>query len=148
MFYLYIWFYGTAIYFNGTFLRGKWIMLSNFLTHCTVPLQTAIKIVADICIAIHDLHVKGLLHNDLHSRNILVRNSSHVKIINFGKSALATDSLKHDIKAQSKQYERFNTVHLFLGYDLCNLCRSYQSIASDVYCIGYNIDSVAKSLKS
>ena len=78
--------------------------LRKFLAHCTVPLRTVIKIVTDTCIAIHDLH-KGLLHNDLHSGNRLVRNSSHVKIINFGKSTLVTDPLKYDIEPRSKEYE-------------------------------------------
>ena len=66
------------------------------------------KIATDICIAIHDLHVRGLLHNDLHSGNILVWNSSYVKMINFGKWTLVTDPLKYDIISRSKHYERFN----------------------------------------
>ena len=103
--------------------------LRKFLAHCTVPLRTAIKIAIDICIAIHELHVKGLLHNDLHSGNILVRNSSHIKIIIFGKSTLVTDPLRYDIEPQSKQHERFNTVHLFLAYELRNIRGSFQSIA-------------------
>ena len=118
------------------------------MAHCTIPLRTAIKIGIDICIAIHELHVKGLLHNDLHSGNILVRNSSLIKIIDFGKSTLVTDPLRYDIEPQSKQHERFNTVHLFLAYELGNIRGPFQSIASDVYSIGYNIDSIAKSLKS
>ena len=122
--------------------------LKKFLANCTVPLRTAIKIAIDICIAIHELHVKGLLHNDLHSGNILVRNSSHVKIIDFGKSTLVTYPLRYDIELQSKQHERFNTVQLFLAYELRNIRGSFQNIASDVYSVGYNIDSIAKSLKS
>ena len=122
--------------------------LRKFLAHCSVPLRTAIKIAIDICIAIHELHVKGLLHNDLHSGNILVRNSSHVKIIDFGKSTLVTYPLRYDIELQSKQHERFNTVQLFLAYELRNIRGSFQNIASDVYSVGYNIDSIPKSLKS
>ena len=76
--------------------------LRKFLAHCTVPLRLAIKIAINMCIAIHELHAKGLLHNDLHSGNILVRNSSHVKIIDFGKSTLVTNPLRCDIEPQSK----------------------------------------------
>ena len=76
--------------------------LRKFLAHCTVPLRIAIKIAIDMCIAIHELHAKGLLHNDLHSGNILVRNSSHVKIIDFEKLTLVTDPLRCDIEPQSK----------------------------------------------
>ena len=122
--------------------------LGNFLAHCTAPLRTAVKIAIDICIAIHGLHVKGSLHNDIHSGNILVRNSSHVKIIDFGKSTLVTNPLRYHIEPQSKQHERFNTVHLFLPNELRNILGTFQSIASDVYSVGYNIDSIAKSLKS
>ena len=103
--------------------------LRKFLAHCTVPLQTAIEIATDICIAIHDLHVKGLLHNDLYSGNILVRNSAHVKLIDFRKSTLVTDPLNNDIEPRSKHYERFNTVSLSLAYELHNIRGSYQSIA-------------------
>ena len=122
--------------------------LRKLLAHCTLPLRTAIKIATDICIAIHELHFKGLLYNDQHSGNILIRNSSDVKIINFGKSTLVTDPLKYEIEPQSKHYERFNAVHLFLACELCNIRGSYQSIVLDVYSVGYNIDSIAKSLKS
>ena len=122
--------------------------LRKFLAHCTVPLRIAIKIAINMCIAIHELHAKGLLHNDLHSGNILVRNSSHVKIIDFGKSTLVTDPLRYDIELQSKQHEKFNTIHLFLAYELHNIRGSFQIIASDVYPVRYNIDSIPKSLKS
>ena len=122
--------------------------LGKFFKHCNVPLRTATKIAIDICIAIHELHVKGLLHNDLHFENILLRNFSHVKIIDFGKSTLVTDPLRYDIELQLKQRERINTVHLFLAYGLRNIRGSFQSIASDVHSVGLNIDSTAKSLKS
>ena len=75
--------------------------LRKFLAHCEVPLRTAIKIATDISIAIHELHVSGLLHNDLHSRkkfsNILVRNSSDLKIIDFRKSNIVIEALKYNI---------------------------------------------------
>ena len=57
--------------------------LRKFLSHGAVSLQTAIKIATDMCIVVHELHVKGLLHSDLHSGNILVRYSSHVEIVDF-----------------------------------------------------------------
>ena len=63
-----------------------------------------------------------------------------LKIINFGKSTLVTDPLKNDKEPWYKQYERFNTDLLFLAYNIHNNHRSYQSIAWDVYSIGYNID--------
>ena len=122
--------------------------LRKFLAHCEVPLRTAIKIATDISIAIHELHVSGLLPNDLHSGNILVRNFSDLKIIDFGKSNIVIEALKYNIEPKSKQHERFNTMHLFLAYELRNIHVSYQSIASDVYSVGYNIDSITKSLKS
>ena len=34
------------------------------------------------------LHLKGILHNDLHYNNVLLRGDCHVKIIDFGKCTL------------------------------------------------------------
>ena len=100
--------------------------LRKVLPHCTVLLRTAIKIATNICIAIHDLHVRGLLHNDLHSGNILVWNASHVKMINFGKWTLVTDPLKYDIVSRSKHYERFNMC-ISLGITLTSLLNLWKS---------------------
>ena len=54
-------------------------------------------------------------------------------MLDFGKSSFFTDLLKYDTESQSKQYERFNTVRLFLAYELRSISGSYQSIALHVY---------------
>lgn len=89
------------------------LTLRKFMTCCTIPLWTTIKYHQHKhYIAFYELHVKRLLHNDLCSENTVVKNFSHVKILDFEKSTLV-------IEPRSKQYERFNTVLLFLEYELC-----------------------------
>lgn len=107
-----------------------------------------VKIAIDLCKAIHCLHTKGLLHNDLHTRNILIRNTSNVKVIDFGKSTLIIDPLKYKIEPGSSRHKRFNSIHTFLAYELRNIPGSYQTIASDVYSLGYNIDQIARAVKN
>ncbi|XP_057296144.1 tyrosine-protein kinase BTK-like [Hydractinia symbiolongicarpus] len=90
-----------------------------------------VKIAIDLCKAIHCLHTKGLLNNDLHTRNILIRNTSNVKVIDFGKSTLIIDLLKYKIEPGSSRHKRFNSIHMFLAYELRDIPGSYQTIASD-----------------
>ena len=58
--------------------------------------------------AICAFHTKGVLHNVLHSGNILVKYNQYVKIINLGKSAMIDDPIVYFIKPEtgkSKRYE-------------------------------------------
>ena len=64
------------------------------------------------------LHVKGILHNDLHSRNILLRNRQFVKIIDFGKACMVENPPVYNIKPSSEKQKRYNKVHAHLGYEL------------------------------
>ena len=40
------------------------------------------------CLRIQSLHIDRILHNDLHSRNIIPQNYKYVKNIGFGKATL------------------------------------------------------------
>ncbi|XP_057299524.1 tyrosine-protein kinase BTK-like [Hydractinia symbiolongicarpus] len=102
----------------------------------------------DLIHALHDLHNKGILHNDLHSRNILLRNLKHVKIIDFGKATLVEDPVRYSIKPGTPKHQRYNTIHRHLAFELRNVPGSYVSCETDVYTLGYNFESIAKHVAS
>ena len=107
-----------------------------------------IEISVKLCAAIHDLHIKGVLHNDLHMRNLLLRNREHLKIIDFGKATLISDPVVYDIKSGSEKQKKYNDVHRHLAYELRNIPGSRVSTQSDIYTIGYDIDRIATKIRS
>ena len=122
--------------------------LYDFLAQTSLPQHKLVIIGIDICKAVHHLHIKGLLHNDLHPRNILIRNKLNVKIIDLGKPTMISDPVKYTIEVGSKRHEKFNTVHRFLAHELRNVPDSYQTVTADIYSLGHNIDFIARSCKN
>ncbi|XP_057305470.1 uncharacterized protein LOC130642400 [Hydractinia symbiolongicarpus] len=53
-------------------------------------MKNTLNICIDLCKAIHDLYVNGILHNDLHPQNVLIKNNQCAKIIDFSKATLVT----------------------------------------------------------
>ena len=83
------------------------------------------------------LHNKDILHNDLHSRNIVLRPKSMMPVvIDFGKATLATHPLTYNIKPGTKQWDQYNKFHQHLAYELRNMPGSPQTIYSDVFSLG------------
>uniref|UniRef100_A0A7M5WW61 Protein kinase domain-containing protein n=1 Tax=Clytia hemisphaerica TaxID=252671 RepID=A0A7M5WW61_9CNID len=102
----------------------------------------------DLVRALDAFHDRGLLHNDLHSGNILLRDMRHVKIIDFGKCTLVDDPVMYSIKPGTAKHARYNTRHKHLAFELRNNPGSYVSYASDVYTLGYNFDLIGSYVKS
>ena len=106
-----------------------------------------VHVLLELCKAVRFMHDKGILHNDLHSRNIILRNKEYVKIIDFGKATLVSDPLRYEIRPGSEKQKRYNAVHCHIAYELRNVRGSYQSIESDVFTLGYNCDMIATKTK-
>ena len=53
--------------------------------------------------AVHSLHLKGTLSNDLHCNDVLLRGDCPVKIIDFGKRTLIEDPVIYAIKLGSEK---------------------------------------------
>ena len=77
-----------------------------------------------------------------------MREKSYVKLIDFGKATLLSDPVRYDIKAGSEKQRKYNTFHCHLAYELRNIPGSYESFATDVYTLGYNLNKVASHLVS
>lgn len=107
-----------------------------------------IEISVKLCAANHDLHINGVLHNDLHMRNILLRNREHLKVIDFGKATLISDPVVYQIKVGSEKQKKYNHIYRHLAYELRNISGSGVSIQSDIFTVGYNIDRIGSKIRS
>ena len=67
----------------------------------------------DIVRGMSSLHVKGILHNDLHSRNILLINRQFIKIIDFGKACMVENLPVYNIKPSPEKQKRYNKLHIW-----------------------------------
>ena len=90
------------------------------------------------------LHDKGILHNDLHGKNILIRHTKIPCIIDFGKATLIRSPLVYDSVPDSKEQKLFNSVHKHLAYELRNVPNSPQTTQTDVYSLGYNFKNICR----
>ena len=93
------------------------------------------------------LHGKNILHNDLHSENILIRSCHLPCIIDFGKATLVHAPLYYNLVTGSKEQKTFNTVHAHLAHELRNIPNSPQTELTDIYSLGYNFGSIGKYQK-
>ncbi|XP_066915199.1 raf homolog serine/threonine-protein kinase-like [Clytia hemisphaerica] len=90
------------------------------------------------------LHDNGILHNDLHGRNIILRPDHSPCIVDFGKATLVTSPIIYNLTYGSKEQILYNKVHRHLAYELRNVPNSPQTPQTDVYSLGYNFESILK----
>ncbi len=60
-----------------------------------LPVNTALKIAAQICYALDYAHKKNIIHRDIKPSNIMVTQDEQVKVVDFGISILNLDDIKH-----------------------------------------------------
>ena len=104
---------------------------------------------SDLVLTLQNLHNHGNLHNDLHSRSIILRNYKYVTIIDFGKAALIDDPVEYNIRKWSVKHERYNTYHHYLAHELRNIIPgSSVTCHSDIYSLCYNFIVIAQNVRS
>jgi serine/threonine protein kinase len=106
-----------------------------FRSSCALPKCSLKCISLQIIDAVSYLHSKGLLHNDIHGGNIIVRDCKFVKVIDFGKVSMLSNPLTYNLSAEKRKL--YNKNHKHLAYELRNINNSKQSPATDIYSIGY-----------
>ena len=85
--------------------------------------------------AIEFMHHKKLLHNDIKADNVVLAQTT--KVIDFGKATLISRPRQYNILPGSKENLKYNKFHRHLAHELRNLPGSKQSVATDLYSIGY-----------
>jgi len=64
--------------------------LDKLLNKGSVPFPTACAWVAEVAVALHVAHRRGVIHGDVKPANILITEESHTKLTDFGMARLAS----------------------------------------------------------
>ena len=64
--------------------------LEKLLNKGSVPFPTACAWVAEVAVALHVAHRRGVIHGDVKPANILITEESHTKLTDFGMARLAS----------------------------------------------------------
>ncbi|MHC4910263.1 MAG: serine/threonine-protein kinase, partial [Planctomycetota bacterium] len=67
--------------------------LTTYADERGLDLKTRLTLFARICDAVHHGHQNGIIHRDLKPANVLVNESGHPKVIDFGIARIETDEL-------------------------------------------------------
>src|SRR6266536_6563340 len=81
--------FGVQPYFAMEFIEGETLL--DYAESHTLKTRPRLKLMAQLCEAVHHAHQRGIIHRDLKPRNILVTDRGQPKILDFGV-ARATDS--------------------------------------------------------
>jgi eukaryotic-like serine/threonine-protein kinase len=78
--------FGARPYFAMEFIRGESLLQYAQARHAGT--RRRLELVAEICDAVQHAHQRGVIHRDLKPGNILVDESGHPKILDFGVARL------------------------------------------------------------
>ena len=105
------------------------------------------EVCLDIVRAIYSLHLKGIIQNDIHCNNILIRKREYVKLIDFGKCTLAEDPVTYPIKPGSDKETFYKKYFWHLAYELRHLPGSQVCFKTDIYSVGYFFGRISNRCK-
>ena len=91
-----------------------------------------LEILKKVPLVIHQIYARGLLHNDLHMQNIIMRDKSHAKVIDFCKACLISDPIIN-IQAGFTKQVKYNKIHNPLAFELKNIAGRVVSIETDIH---------------
>jgi serine/threonine protein kinase len=94
-------FYGYSFSGNMIVLIMECLVAGSLqaLLNCfsQMPMPTVVGFMRDVLRGLHKLHSQGIVHRDVKPQNVLLTNSGHCKITDFGASAQLLELLrKHD----------------------------------------------------
>jgi serine/threonine protein kinase len=71
-----------GLYIAMEFIQG--ISLRQFIVSKALSVQRSLEVVLEVASALKHLHTHNVIHRDLKPENILLRESGHIKVIDFG----------------------------------------------------------------
>lgn len=80
---------GRVPYLAMEYVRG-----TDLASHCTLkalPLRERLRLLVEICAAVHHAHTRGVIHRDLKPGNILMDPEGRPKVLDFGVAHVASD---------------------------------------------------------
>ena len=113
-------------------------------SHGSGSKRAIVELARDICIAVNDIHIQGILHNDIKRDNILIQQSSQTKqyratFIDFGLAS-ELDGVTMDLTPDKQPIFPHYAPELFYG--------AHSSIKSDIFSLGYVISLVNEKVGS
>lgn len=87
---------------DGTYYMTMEYLLSgtlkdHILQRGTLPPQTVVEVALEIAAALRAAHKRGIIHRDIKPRNILITDSGHVKVADFGIARAAEATTVSDL---------------------------------------------------
>lgn len=130
--------------------NNRSVTLHSALHNSALPdleLDTWKKVLHDLLSAVHHLHEREILHNDIKTNNFLIeKSSSEVRgvLIDLGKGCLIKDGKRYCIADDNKRRDHIKR-YSHIAPDLVN-GHCTQSTSSDVYSVGKIITQVNNKL--
>jgi len=113
---------------------GQARTILDFVNERGLTTRDRLKLFAQVCDAVHHGHQRGIIHRDLKPGNILVDESGHVKIIDFGVARLV-DSEEALTTVHTNFGQLIGTLQ-YMSPEQCGPDPHDIDVRSDVYALG------------
>ena len=90
---------GDTVYIAMEYIQGK--TLAQILKHAPVDSETIIDIATQVADALDEAELRGIVHRDIKSANIMVTSRGHVKVLDFGLAKLMQEKEDEDTRIKT-----------------------------------------------
>lgn len=118
-----------GLYIAMEFIQG--ISLRQYLMQNPLSQKKAIEMILEIAYALCHLHTHGIIHRDVKPENVLVDETGHVKVIDFGIAQL----IDPELGTKSKEFSRLVGTPVYMSPEQRENPANV-SYPSDIYSLG------------
>jgi predicted Ser/Thr protein kinase len=118
-----------GLYIAMEFIQG--ISLRQYLMQNPLSLKKAIELILEIAYAICHLHMHAIIHRDVKPENILIDETGHVKVIDFGIAQL----IDPEMGERNKEFSRLAGTPVYMSPEQ-HANPANVSYPSDIYSLG------------
>ena len=115
------------------------------LENIDISVQSWISLCSQLCDAVKFMHVAGLLHNDIKANNVLLKKMNDIIPILIDVGKVRSRYYPDVYKLSESQKVRYNKKYPHLAYELRNEYGAKQSVATDVFSLGYLFETISNT---